>query len=64
MRHLTNVLAVLSAAIVLPAHAHETGLPHLLHDYQVWLWIGGATIALLGAALILRRLRRTDSTQR
>lgn len=49
------LVAVLSAT---PAHAHATGVPHLIHEYEGWVALAVVVLALLGAVLLMRRALR------
>ncbi|HBF51699.1 MAG TPA: hypothetical protein DDX04_16615 [Massilia sp.] len=49
-------VAVLSAG---PAQAHDTGAPHLIHEYEGWVALAVVVLAAAGAVLLVRRsLRR------
>ena len=49
-------VAVLSAG---PAQAHNTGVPHLIHEYEGWVALAVVVLAAAGAVLLVRRsLRR------
>jgi hypothetical protein len=61
LRRLAPTLAALALAIALPAQAHETGLPHLLHEFGPWVAIGTAAAALLAAGAVLVRVLRAES---
>jgi len=47
--------AVLSAG---PAQAHDTGVPHLIHEYEGWVALGVVVLAVTGAGLLVRRALR------
>lgn len=47
--------AVLTSA---PAHAHDTGVPHLVHEYEGWVALAVVVLALTGAGLLVRRALR------
>lgn len=47
--------AVLSAG---PAQAHDTGVPHLIHEYEGWVALGIVVLAVTGAGLLVRRALR------
>ena len=46
------LLAIITAA---PAHACETGMPHLVHEYEAWVALAVVLLALVSAALLVRR---------
>lgn len=48
-------VAILSAG---PAQAHETGVPHLIHEYEGWVALGVVILAATGAGLLVRRALR------
>lgn len=54
------LLAILAATLTAgPAQAHETGLPHLIHEYEGWVALAVVVLSLLGAGFLVRRsLRR------
>jgi hypothetical protein len=60
-RRLQTAAAALALAVAMPAQAHETGLPHLLHEYGQWLALGTAIAALLAAGAVFVRVLRGDS---
>jgi len=47
--------AVLGAG---PAQAHDTGAPHLIHEYEGWVALAIAVLAVTGAGLLVRRALR------
>lgn len=53
------LVAVCAAVFSIPAHAHDTGVPHLVHEYEGWVALAVVVLALLGAGLLIHRsLRR------
>lgn len=51
--------AALAAAIATaPASAHETGMPHLAHEYEGWVLLAVIVLSLAAGWLIRRVLRR------
>ena len=60
-RRILPALAALALVVATPAEAHETGLPHLLHEYGQWVALGTATAALLAAGAVLLRVLRAES---
>ena len=54
------LVAILAAALTTtPAQAHETGLPHLIHEYEGWVALAVVVLSLVGAGVLVRRsLRR------
>ena len=48
-------VAILSAG---PAQAHDTGVPHLIHEYEGWVALGVVILAATGAGLLVRRALR------
>jgi len=48
-------VAVLGAG---PAQAHDTGVPHLIHEYEGWVALAVVVLAATGAALLVRRALR------
>lgn len=53
-------VAMLAFAVlaVTPAHAEDTGVPHLMHEYEGWVALGVVIFSLLGAALLVHRALR------
>lgn len=51
-------LAILGAILTTPAYAHDTGMPHLIHEYEGWVALAVVVLALLGAGLLIRRALR------
>ncbi|MEN3277720.1 MAG: hypothetical protein V7631_3510 [Massilia sp.] len=63
LRRLAPVAAILVAILtavltVTPAQAHETGMPHLIHEYEGWVALAVVVLALTGAGLLVRRALR------
>ncbi|MGJ9418409.1 hypothetical protein ACHAC9_11685 [Massilia sp. CMS3.1] len=64
LRRLVPVAALLVAILaatfpVAPAQAHETGMPHLIHEYEASAALAVVVLSLVGAGLLVRRsLRR------
>ena len=53
------LLAILAATLTaVPAQAHETGMPHLIHEYEGWLALAVVVLSLVGAGLLVRRALR------
>lgn len=53
------VLAILAATFIAPpAQAHDTGMPHLIHEYEGWVALAVVVLSLLGAGLLLKRALR------
>lgn len=53
------LLAILAATFTAaPAQAHETGMPHLIHEYEGWLALAVVVLSLVGAGLLVRRALR------
>ncbi|MEW6373495.1 MAG: hypothetical protein AB1584_21445 [Pseudomonadota bacterium] len=51
--------AILGAALgAAPASAHETGMPHLIHEYEGWVALAVVVLSLVGAAVLIRRALR------
>lgn len=50
--------ALAAAMIAAPASAHETGIPHLAHEYQGWVALAVVVLTLAGAGLLIRRVLR------
>ncbi|MET0980468.1 MAG: hypothetical protein ABWY02_00060 [Telluria sp.] len=52
-------LAILVAMLTAtPAHAHASGVPHLIHEYEGWVALAVVVLALVGAGVLLRRTLR------
>lgn len=52
-------IPVLAAAIAAaPASAHETGMPHLAHEYEGWVLLAVIVLSLAAGWLVRRVLRR------
>ena len=63
LRRLTPIAALLLAILAAtftaaPAQAHETGMPHLIHEYEGWVALAVVVLSLLGAGLLVRRALR------
>jgi hypothetical protein len=52
------LVAILAATFTAPAQAHETGLPHLIHEYEGWVALAVVVLSLMGAGLLVRRALR------
>ena len=52
------MLILVATFTAAPAQAHETGLPHLIHEYEGWVALAVAVLSLMGAALLVRRALR------
>jgi hypothetical protein len=54
------LVAILAASLTAaPAQAHETGMPHLIHEYEGWVALAVVVLSLLSAGLLIgRALRR------
>jgi hypothetical protein len=53
------LLAILAATFTAaPAQAHETGMPHLIHEYEGWVALAVVVLSLVGAGLLVRRALR------
>jgi hypothetical protein len=59
MSILPRLIPAVAALAALPAHAHETGVPHLSHELEPWLIVGAAVALLLGVRALLRHLVRS-----
>ena len=57
---ITVILAPLLFAIVTaaPARACETGMGHLMHEYEAWVALAVVVLSLASAALLVRRALR------
>jgi hypothetical protein len=60
LRRLAPIAAILVAILAAilssaPAQAHETGMPHLIHEYEGWVALAVVVLSLLGAGLLIRR---------
>lgn len=50
------MLAICAAVLTAgPAQAHDTGMPHLIHEYEGWVALGVVVLAITGAGLLVRR---------
>ena len=50
------MLAICAAVLTAgPAQAHDTGMPHLIHEYDGWVALGVVVLAITGAGLLVRR---------
>ena len=63
LRRLAPIAAILIAILAAtftatPAQAHETGLPHLIHEYEGWVALAVVVLSLVGAGLLVRRALR------
>lgn len=63
LRRLAPIAAILiailaSALTATPAHAHETGMPHLIHEYEGYVALAVVVLSLTGAAVLVRRALR------
>lgn len=63
LRHLAPIAAILVAILAAtlssaPAQARETGMPHLIHEYEGWVALAAVVLSLLGAGLLIRRALR------
>ena len=63
LRRLAPIAAILIAIFAasmtaLPAQAHETGTPHLIHEYEGWVALAVVVLSLTGAAMLIRRALR------
>jgi len=53
------LIAILAATLTtVPAQAHETGMPHLIHEYEGWVALAVVVLSLTGAGLLVRRALR------
>ncbi len=53
------LIAILAASLTaIPAQAHETGMPHLIHEYEGWVALAVVVLSLTGAGLLVRRALR------
>jgi len=53
------LIAILAATLTAaPVQAHETGMPHLIHEYEGWVALAVVVLSLSGAALLVRRALR------
>lgn len=50
--------AVLATVVAAPASAHETGMPHLIHEHEGWVALAVVVLSLVGAAVLIRRALR------
>ncbi|XYJ12609.1 hypothetical protein ACSUZJ_11665 [Telluria sp. B2] len=50
--------AILATVAAAPASAHETGMPHLIHEHEGWVALAVVLLSLVGAALLVRRALR------
>ena len=54
-----GLLAICAAVLTGgPAQAHDTGVPHLIHEYEGWVALGVVVLAITGAGLLVRRALR------
>ena len=63
MRRLAPIAAILLAILAstltaAPVQAHETGAPHLIHEYEGWVALAVVVLSLTGAAVLVRRALR------
>jgi len=63
LRRLAPVAAILVAILAasltaLPVHAHDTGMPHPIHEYEGWMALAVVVLSLLGAGVLVRRALR------
>ena len=63
LRRLAPIAAILIAILAaslssVPAQAHETGAPHLIHEYEGWVALAVVVLSLTGAGLLVRRALR------
>ena len=63
LRRLAPIAAILIAIFAatltaVPAQAHETGMPHLIHEYEGWVAMAVVVLSLAGAAMLIRRALR------
>ena len=49
---------ILAAVTAAPASAHETGMPHLIHEHEGWVALAVVVLSLVGACLLVRRALR------
>jgi hypothetical protein len=53
------LVAILAASLTAaPAQAHETGMPHLIHEYEGWVALAVVVLSLLSAGWLIRRALR------
>jgi hypothetical protein len=53
------LVAILAAALTsIPAQAHETEMPHLIHEYEGWIALSVVVLSLVSAGLLVRRALR------
>jgi hypothetical protein len=54
------IMLAICAAVLTggPAQAHDTGVPHLIHEYEGWVALGVVVLAITGAGLLVRRALR------
>ena len=63
LRRLAPIAALLPAVLAstftaAPAQAHETGMPHLIHEYEGWVALAVVVLSLVGAGFLVRRALR------
>jgi hypothetical protein len=63
LRRLAPIAAILVAVLAAtftsaPAQARETGMPHLIHEYEGSIALAMVVLSLLGAGLLIRRALR------
>jgi hypothetical protein len=63
LRRLAPIAAILVAILAAtltaaPAQAHETGMPHLIHEYEGWVALAVVVLSLLSAGWLIRRALR------
>jgi hypothetical protein len=63
LRRLAPIAAILVAILAAtltsaPAQAHETGMPHLIHEYEGWVALAVVVLSLLSAGWLIRQALR------